>query len=176
MTSLQEEKRDETLDTLCALLNQELERQEAVLANCRAQTEAARSYDCEGLEATTRHMVALIEEAVSSEKKRHDALREIVDLFDVPSERQTLSMLVQVVPEPWRSRLQDFQDRMQDVLMTTRRTVRRNASMFRGSLRSLDRSLDLVFEPGAHRTGAYDAKGDEAKSSRGDAALIDARG
>ncbi len=33
------------LDELCALFDEELERQEIVLANCRAQGEAARLHD-----------------------------------------------------------------------------------------------------------------------------------
>ena len=114
------------LNELHAHFLHELERQETVLGICRAQGKAALESDPETLQRLTQSLVVLIEETLGEEAKRHDLLRQIVDLLEVPQEEHTLTTLIERIPSEWQSRFRDFQVRLRGVLSETRDVTRLN--------------------------------------------------
>lgn len=164
------------LDALCASFDGELERQENVLALCRAQGEAVCAHDIEAIEARTRALVVLVEDALGAEGERLPFLGEVVEYFALPVEKQTLTDLIAVSPEPWRRRMAEFQQRIQKTLEETRKVVRENAGLMRRSLRIVDSSLQLVMGTEAETAPAYEDTGGEPARTGRKPAMIDARG
>lgn len=164
------------LEQLSNLFDDELERQELVLAVCCAQGEAARAHDANALEARTRSLATLMDDALGAERRRVGLLRDIVEHFSLPVELQTLSDLIRVVPEPWHRRMKEFQERIRATLAQTRSIVRENAAYMRRSLKSFNHTLDgLTGEP-TTPAGSYTAEGDTPVRETGTPAVIDARG
>lgn len=167
---------EETLDTLCGLFQDELERQELVLAVLRSQQEAALAQDAPAVESKTAALQALIEESVHAEGQRHPVLRRVVEHYALPVERQTLSELIRVTPEPWRSRITDFQTRIRATVAKTQALVRENGGVFRRSLKIVDECLDILDCAAKTDAARYDAHGiRRGRVERGPIA-IDARG
>jgi hypothetical protein len=174
--SIQTHTIDELLERLCEHFDDELERQQNVLMVCRALGQAARVQDHEYLEAKTAALHVLLRQAMSAEQVRLALVRQVVDHYALPEERQTLSSLIVVVPEPWHQRMQEFQVLMRATLETTRRLVRDNNRVLRRSLHVVNQTLAAMAlcEPGG--SGAYDGTGGEVVRTHSAPALVDQRG
>ena len=164
------------LDRLCTLFEEELERQETVLAVCTAQGAAARANDLEALEAKTAALQLLVADTAAAEPERLRLLREIVDAYELPVERQTLTALIQTVDKPHRERLRDFQARMRHTLDQTRRVVIDNSQSFRHAIKILDGALETLNPCAAFEENAYDGQGREPEKRRPAPSLIDRKG
>lgn len=164
------------LDELCALLNEELWRQQDVYDACLAQRAAANRCDAAALEAKTNEIVVLVQAAAESEKHRRNAMREIFGRNAVPVERQTLTELLAHVPEPWRSNLRDLQTKLRAVLEAIQQQTRANASVFRGSLRSIRNAESMLTGRRHEEPSAYTQTGGESHSRGRAPRLVDARG
>jgi len=164
------------LEQLTQLFDDELERQELVLAVCRAQGEAARAHDAPALEARTQSLAALMDDALAAERRRIGLLRGIVEHIGLPVELQTLTDLIRAVPDPWHRRMKEFQERIRATLTQTRAVVRENATYMRRSLKTFNQTIEgFTGEPVAS-AGSYTAEGDAPVRKTGTPAVIDARG
>lgn len=143
---------NEVLDKLCAVFENELERQENVLRLSQSQEQALVLRDTELLSARTQALNLLLNEAALAEPERIRVAREAVELLALPETAQTLSGVVAAVPDPWRSRLADLQKRLQLVMTETAVVVRRNNRMLQPLLQKSNDTLALLF--GAVNTGA----------------------
>jgi len=114
------------LESLCALFDEELERQETLLALTKAQGEAAIARDTAVLEARTTAIRNLVAEALRAEPVRLELVGAIVEAYALPEQQQTLSGLIAAAEDPWKSRLRWHQERLQSVLAETQATVRSN--------------------------------------------------
>ena len=164
---------ERTLDSLCTLLEDEQERQDNVLALCIAQGQAARGHDVDTLEARTAALNICIEESTHSEKERLALLREVVHYYELPVEKQTMTHLLNIVPEPWRSRLADFQKHLSATLEETARTVRQNNRTMRHSIKIVNDALSCITN---FNTPHYDDRGEERQSVSANPNVIDQRG
>jgi len=135
---------EQALRTLYACLEEELERQENMVAVCAAQAEAAVARDIEALEARTSALHVLIEDAARAQSRRLAATATLVETLGLPVEQQTLSSLIAAVPSPWRERYQEVQSRIQSVLAQSTAHVRRNNRVFRTGLRSANAALHTL--------------------------------
>jgi len=163
------------LDALCDLFDDERERQENVLAVSIAQGEAARAHDIELLEAKTEALTLLIREAARQERERISLVSAVVERYGLPFERQTLSDLIRIVPDPWARRMQEFQASMVSTLEQTRRVTRENRRLMRRSLKVVQRTLALL-QPDSHPAGDYDATGEQPAPRGLVPSFIDQRG
>jgi hypothetical protein len=167
---------EEHLNKLCDLMEEELERQENVLAITLAQGKAARAHDIEYLEAKTAALTCVLEEGVRAESERLAVLRTVVDAFGLREEEQTLSGLISATPSPWSQRLAHFQVRMQEVLAQTRQAVRDNNRIMRGSLRVIHSTMAVLAHHLHLDPGGYTAQGGERPKSSRVPNLIDQKG
>ena len=164
------------LDTLCEVLDEELERQENVLVVCQAQSEAVAAHDIEYLTSVTEALCVLVRDAKEAERRRLEVLRHVVEEYDLPKERQTLSALIAAVPDPWRRRLREFQTALRATVNETRDLLRRNWPSIRRSLRTVSDCLSAL-EPAESRLHQpYDVRGDAPLGSRREPAFVDQRG
>jgi hypothetical protein len=167
---------EKLLETLCNLLEGEIERQGSFLAVCNAQREAVSVRDLDAISARTSAIEILIRESIQAQTLRQEALKPIVRHFGLSPEQQTMSHLAAVTPEPWRSRLKDLQQRMQLTVEETRRAVRANAKVVRNSKRVNDCLIAaLRNERQAPRTG-YCSNGSEYAACTEQPVLVDRRG
>lgn len=165
---------DHALQKLCELLEDELERQENVLAVCIAQGEAARARDIELLEARATALTRLIEDAVKAEPLRLQLVHEVVQSYGLQPEQQTLSGLIAAAPEPWSGRLALFQQRIREVLGQIRVKVRENNALVRRSLNRVNKTLNALMPPERGRAPLYTASGSHGLSSG--PGFLDSRG
>ena len=128
------------------------------------------------LEAKTAALNLLLSEFVEAERERLRLVQQIVEEYELPERRQTLSDVIALAPEPWKSRMQDFQERMQKTLRETRSEVLSNDRIMRGSLTIVDEALASLVSCVPESLGNYDARGAEAQQHRLDPAMIDQRG
>ena len=163
------------LDELCEILDEELERQENVMAVCRAQRVAAIRGNTAEIERNTEALGVLIREAKASEPARLSAVRQVVEEFALPVEQQTLSGLIGVAPEPWRKRLADFRFRLRRTVWASRQIVQQNARIIRGSLRAVEHCL-ISLEQGAQMGGGYDDRGGNPSARSGWPVFMDQKG
>ena len=164
------------LERLCDLLDDELERQENVLALCIAQGKAAREHDHEYLEARTVALGELIEETVRAEAARFDLVGQIVEAYELPIEEQTLSHLIKAAPKPWSLRLRELQHRLRAVLAETQQAVRANSRVMRRSVKVIDEAVTTLTQCGPQAGGNYDARGKEKARVAREPSMIDQRG
>ena len=164
------------LEALCAYFDGELERQETVLALTRAQGQAARCYDLEGLEAKTQALNLLIQEAVDAEALRLRLVKALVEAYALPRERQTLSGLIEATQEPWRHRIREFQQRMQAISRDCRAAARENRVAMRRGLRVVNDALESIVRGVTAAEAAYTSQGIETVARGFPAGLIDHRG
>jgi len=167
---------DDAFERLCAVLTDECERQERLLVLCRDQGEAARQRDIGDLEDSTAALDGLIRETVEAETARDSVMHTVVDHFGLPPERQTLTELILLAPEPWSSRLRQAQRRLRAVLNELRLVVRTNVSVFRGVLRIVGRSVEYLEQFRGLDASVYDAAGVESIHLEREPALIDQKG
>ena len=152
--------RERILEALCDHFDDEWERQEGVLRLCVAQGEAARARDLGSLEHHTAALSVLIQEAIDAERKRLELVQEVVAAYDLPAEAQTLSHLVEIAPEPWRTRMEEFQHGVRATLEETRRVVRSNNAVLRRGLSVANGALAAI---GVGMSNSnYDARGEGA--------------
>ena len=170
------EQAAQDLEALCDLFDDEVERQEAVLAVCIAQGRAARLHDVEHLEAKTGALNVLLGEAAASGSKRLELVRRLVAHYALPVERQNLTTLITVAPEPWATRMRDFQRRMRELLKAIRKSVTANRAAIQGSLRNVDTAMaELAPEEPGH-PGSYDDRGETRQGAGRRPGVIDQRG
>ena len=165
-----------TLDRLCAHFDAELERQGAVLEGCRTQGEAMRAHDMESLDAASKGLMVLMEDALAAEKERLRLLHEVVGPLQLGADHQTLTELIAAAPEPWSSRMQAFQTEIREVLGATRSEVRRHAGFLRRAGRILDRSLSAITGCTPAEGDAYDREGKESARGQRTPALVNTLG
>ncbi|MBI2433655.1 MAG: flagellar export chaperone FlgN [Candidatus Hydrogenedentes bacterium] len=134
----------EALQALCKVLEDELERQENVLAVCLAQGEAARAHNVAALETKTAALTLLIEQAAKAERERLRLVHEIVDALKLPVEQQSLSGLIAHVEEPWRLRLSEVQHRLRTVMGQTRAAIKAHNITIRRSLRIANQTIQTL--------------------------------
>lgn len=167
---------DQLLNTLCNLLDDEVERQENVLAVCNAQRDAVLARDLDSLAARTSALELLIRESITAQAKRHDTLRPIVDRFGLEPGRQTMTHLIEAAPEPWKTRLHGLQKRMRETVEKTRVAVRANAKVTRRSKRMTDGLIRALRQEHQRYQDEYTALGAEKSSRSGNPVLMDQRG
>lgn len=144
---------------------------------CKSQGRAALDHDVELLEARTEAINLLLAEAVAAERRRVESAAKLVAHFGLPPERQTLSGLIDASPEPWKQRLEEFQQRMRGLLAETRDVVRANNASMRRSAKIVGEALDALVHCVPGPPGQYDAKGAAtARGTRGEPAILDRRG
>ena len=164
------------LDALCDRFDEELERQENVLAVCKAQGAAARVHDMEYLEAKTAALNALMQEFVKAEPGRVRILNEVRRELDVPPDCENLTGLIPALPEPWQTRAREFQRRIRETLLETRRVVTESSSIIRRSMNVVDETLEALVRCVPADPPGYDAQGSEKPASAMAASLLDQRG
>jgi hypothetical protein len=167
---------DTLLSTLCDLLDDEVERQENVLAVCNAQRDAVLARDLDALAARTSALELLIRESIHAQAKRHETLRPIVEHFGLEPNRQTMTHLIEVSPEPWKTRLHDIQVRMRLTVDKTRAAVRVNAKVTRQSKRMTDGLIRALRQEHQRNQGGYTDLGAENAGRIGSPVLMDQRG
>jgi hypothetical protein len=141
-----------------------------------AQQNAILANDAANIDAKTAALEILIREAAQAEAERHRVLRKVVEHFDLPPERQTMTELVAVAPEPWRSRLAESQTRIRNTVSRTRAYVRTNRRVLRQSMRVVDQCLSAIQH--CEETGAarYGADGMEPARNQRAPSLLDQKG
>ena len=165
---------NETIEKLCEDLDDEVERQEMLLAVCRAQLEALNTRDLAAMEARTAALDILVRETAHAAVKRAGVIAIVARDMELHPEQRTLSGLIGELTSPWRERIQHAQGRLQRVLHETRRIVRMNAHMLRRSLDFNQRLLACV-ALGPNPDPAYSERGAFAAIAE-TPALIDQRG
>ena len=164
------------LEALCYLLDDEVERQENILMLCRAQGDAARRHDIERLEAQTGSLVPLLQEAAQGEVLRSRLLSQIACETSLSNPRPSMSDLISVAEEPWRSRLRRLQTRFHETLEATRDVVRGNAGVLRGSLRVIAQAMATLDHCVMTQGPAYTAAGAGPAGGSAEPTMIDRRG
>ena len=165
------------LNELCNVLEDELERQENMLAVCIAQGRAARAHDLEYMEAKTAALNLLIEECSAAEPARLRLIQQAAGTFHLFNENHTLTELIQVAPEPWKSRLQHVQTRMRVTLWATKKRVVDNREVFQRALGVVNEAMESVSQCLlANKPGIYDVHGGGKSDLRVGPAVLDQRG
>ncbi len=167
---------DELFTTLCEIFDDELERQRNVLDVCLAQGAAARARDVEPLEAKTAALAILIQEAVEAEAHRMEIVQRLVECYRLPVEEQTLSGLIAVAPEPWKSRMRDFQTEIRKVLESVKKVARENDALIRQSIHHVNQALSTLAECVEKPQQGYDARGGRQGAATMQPAMIDRQG
>ena len=168
---------EQALEALCRVFDAELERQQTVQSLVDAQRAALLNGDRATLEERTRNIDQIIHETAGADTERLRLVQELVNAYGLPPERQTLTGLIEVAPEPYRSRLAHFQGTMQSTLDETRRTVTDNNRLLRQSARWTKSCLDIIVEwAGETNTGRYDARGQGPAHVPCGPAMLDQRG
>ena len=166
----------QALDTLCQVFDDQLERQECMLAVCTAQGDAARVHDIAELDARSEAMQTLIQETVDGEQQRLTLIAQVVAELELQIEDQTLTGLIAAVADPWKGRMAEFQLRIRTVLLRTQMVVRENHRMMQRSLRVVDRAMGALLENGPAMRPNYAANGTEHARDHFPASMIDQRG
>lgn len=167
---------DALMDSLCEQLDDEVERQQNVLAVCTAQREAVFARDLDALSSRTSALEILIRESIQAQTKRIETLRPIVDHFGLSPDRQTMTHLIEASPEPWKSRLQDVQHRLRDTVERIRVAVRANARVTRQSKKVTDDLIRALRQEHHHYQHGYSDRGAEQSARGGEPVLMDQRG
>lgn len=167
---------EQSLDQLCMLLDEEVERQENVLAVVRGQGDAARTRNLEALEARTEALSALMAEGIQAEVRRLAVVTDLVAAYALPVEEQTLTCLIGVSPEPWKHRLAEAQQRLRETVRETQRLVLSNGNVIRRGLSNLNGALETFGQHLGAGRPAYDARGLERAGVTTRPAVLDHRG
>ena len=162
-------------ERLCEMLDDEVERQENVLAVCQAQSEAVKTNGLEYLEAKTASLVVLIQEAAQASRERSGVMESIAAEHGLNRVGLIFSDVVAAAPEPLRGRLAESHRRLRAVLKQTRPVAISNASSLRQALRGMRASL-AVLGPEAPSGSAYDATGMHESAKPGLVNTMDQRG
>ena len=168
---------EKLLDKLCDTLDAELVRQETILAICRKKRDAIRAFDVETLDARTTALEAVVRETLEAEADRHSVMREVVSKLGLPEEGETLSGLIEVVPEPWKGRLQHFQRQLNETLEATQTVTRAYTRELRQYLHLTGRQFARFgFDSDERKAGLYGPHGWRPGMRGISSALVDQRG
>ncbi len=167
---------DDLFTALCEIFDDELERQRNVLDVCLAQGAAARARDVEHLEAKTTALAILIQEAVEAEAHRMEVVQRLVEHYRLPVEQQTLSGLIAVAPEPWKSRMREFQTEIRKVLESVKSVARENDALIRQSIHHVNEALNTLAECVEKPRQGYNARGAKLGAAAIQPAMIDRQG
>lgn len=162
-------------DNLCDILEAELTRQQHIAEIVRQQRDALVARDVDALQAHTAKLETLVKESVAAQGERHRVLRSIVDAYEIPEDRQTMSALVYIAPHPQADRLSVLQDQLQSTMNACHDTVYENARIVRRSSRIVQDTLDAFSGAAPAANGAYAANGYSA-SSGAEPAVVNQRG
>lgn len=162
-------------ERLCGMLDDEVERQENVLAVCQAQSEAVKTNDLEYLEAKTAALVVLIKEAAQAARERSALMELIATEHRLNRTGLHFNDLVAVAPEPLRDRMAESHRRLRNVLKETRPVALSNASSMRHALRAIRASF-AVLQPDTPAPATYDATGMQPPAKPGLVNTMDQRG
>ncbi|GMV99807.1 MAG: hypothetical protein AMXMBFR84_09460 [Candidatus Hydrogenedentota bacterium] len=165
----------ELLESLCQVLDEELERQENVREICRSQHHALVAHDIESVEARTQGLEQLIRDAVAAEHRRLEVVRAIVPLLGMMPESATMTNLIAAAPQPWSDRLAYFQTALKNTVEETRRFVRASAQVSRRTLRALSHCMETL-QRSDTAGSAYDRQGNGPAARSAAPALLDHRG
>ncbi len=154
---------DEVFTRLCGLLDDEAERQENVLALCRAQGEAARSHDIPAMEARTRALTLLLREGIEAGVARHALLERLTVAYELAESRRNLTGIIEAAPQPWASRLREQQRRIRGALAEIQTVVRANNHVMRRSLGIVNGALQTLW---ACLPAGYDDRGERVGAGR----------
>lgn len=116
---------------LSTILDEELQRQEELLALVREQGGAIVKRDATTLETHTNAINTLVGKAAAAESARHAVLREIVDHLELPVSEQTMSHIAEDAPAPYRDRLEFQQARLHTVMTECHELIYENARRLR---------------------------------------------
>ena len=164
-------------ESLCDLLENELERQENVLAVCQAQSEAVARNDIELLEAKTGALLALVQEAAQAAAERVCLIKAIIAKYietDCPNDLK-FDDIAAAAPKHLRQRLEETHARLRSVLKKTRPVALANASSLAAALRAADASLALI-QTSSRSEATYDATGRSAGPVPRALTAVDQRG
>ncbi len=154
---------DEVFTRLSSLLDDEAERQENVLALCRAQGEAARKHDIPAMEARTRALTLLLREGIEAGVTRHALLERLTETYELAESSRNLTGIIDAAPEPWTSRLREQQRRIRGALAETQAVVRVNNQIMRRSLGIVQGALQTLW---ACLPAGYDDRGERVGAGR----------
>ncbi|MDZ4858824.1 MAG: flagellar export chaperone FlgN [Candidatus Hydrogenedentes bacterium] len=143
---------------LCEDLDNEVERQETLLAVCRAQLDALNTRNLAAIEARTAALDILVRETAHAAAARTVSISAVARELVLPPEQRTLSGLIALTSKPWSERLLHAQTRLKRVLNESRRVVRMNAHMLRRSL-DLNQRLLACVALGPNPDPAYSERG-----------------
>lgn len=155
-------------------LTAEVERQETVLAVCRAQLEAVHANDVAAIQARTEALATLVRETAHAQASRGALLVSVAKQLDLRAEQRTMTGLANALAEPWAGRVRHIQRRLRDAITETRRVVRLNALGLRRSLDFNQRLLACI-ALGPQPQSVY-SDGSDRYATAGRPALIDQRG
>lgn len=167
---------DASFRKLIDLLDAEIERQEMLLAVCRAQQQALIEGDREYLEMKTAGVATLAQEARADETARKQLVREIAAALGIDSPEPTLAELALIAPVPVNRNLLERRDQLRRVVRETSTVNQENNRLLRRSLGIVGtclRTLDWVVS--AH-AGSYDANGAAPPAAFTRPALLDQKG
>ena len=163
-------------DKLCEILGDELERQENILAQCRAQQEAVRIRNVADLEARSVALQILFREVVATEPRRQETLRRVAVELGLESANPSLTEVVLAAPAPWNGRLRHLQLRLRETLRQSRDMARENAILLRRSLRVVGRCLQVFQVEAPYASGRYSPSGQKTAAAQVPALLVNQRG
>ena len=168
---------EQVFEALCRVFDSELERQQQVQSLVAAQRAALLNGERDTLEERTLDIEDIIRESAGAETERLSLIHQLVKAYGLPPERHTLTALIEVAPEPWRSHMAHFQGMMQSTLDETQRIVAENTRLLRHSARWTKSCLNIIIEwAGDTDMGRYDARGQEPVHVPCGPALLDQRG
>ncbi len=163
------------LQTLCQFLEDALTRQEQVRTAVKAQREAIIAQDTETLEARTADLTAVLEAIAAAEAER--AARFGALCRELGAAGDSVSALIAVAPEPWKTRIAGLQRDIQASLNEARDIVRENNRLLRRALRRRDVCLQsITSRAGQAAPPQYTALGREHRTAGIAPAMLDSRG
>jgi hypothetical protein len=164
------------LARLCNLLDEEIERQENLLAICRAQQQALLAQDLDSMQARTAAMEAVARESAQAHVLRLEALRPLRESVEMAGDGFCLSDLIAVAPAGCRDRLREIQARLRGVVAENRNLIRSNARLLRTSMRLTEEVLNAFQNCAETLTRGYTEQGAGASGTGRVPAMIDQRG
>ncbi|MBX7256789.1 MAG: flagellar protein FlgN [Candidatus Hydrogenedentes bacterium] len=167
---------DSNINTLCQLLEDEIERQENLLSVCRSQHEALLAQDLETLQARTEALEALVRETAQAHAMRNSIVQPILAKGGISNANPCLSDLIEAVPVEWKGRLRDLQTRLKAAIAANRTVVRTNARMLRQSLNVTEQLLDTFQACSEGLAGNYTEQGGGTTVRLIEPVMLDHRG
>lgn len=162
------------LDSLCRVLEEELERQELVLRLCIAQEEAVQRRDHVMLTRRTEALNAVLQEVALAQPARIAAAREVVAALGLSEGDASLGNIIALAPAPYARRLAEAQAALKTTMQESSGVTRRNARVLRRMLAKTNGTLSAIYGPDRVE-GGYNTSGQQDSSVQG-AALLNRMG